>query len=209
MVARHAVDWLDRARPDPYAPKQQRELMVHLWYPTRARSGTPAPYVPNAAAINQNPSAQNAAREVYGNLWSRIVAGTLLTHVIEEAPPAPGTYPLILFSPGDSATTFSYTAQIEDLVSYGFIVAAVEHTGMSGLVRFPDGRIRLYGQLPTPSAAAHNAPLQQMIATAEEGTQIAAEDLRFVLDQLATNPLPVARYVDSPTQSAMGILRRA
>lgn len=41
-------------------------------------------------------------------------------------------YPVIIFQPGLGATTYLYTQIIEELVSHGYIVLAVNHPYISG-----------------------------------------------------------------------------
>ena len=186
-IGRTAFDWTDTARIDPYSKDSQshRELMVYIWYPARvSREMEPGEYFPFASEVEENPTAREAAHDEFGDRWPQIAAGTIRSHAVDGAPVIPGKrFPVILFSHGYSATTFSYTAQIEDFVSHGYVVVAIEHTGAAGLVRFVDGRVRLFQNSRTTSAPSTD-PLQAMIASAEEGTQTGAEDDRFVLDRL-------------------------
>lgn len=178
--------------------------MVYIWYPAQPASpARPAEYFPFADELDKDPIARRAALDLFGDSWPRIVAGSLRSHAIEDAPVASGPkFPVILFSHGYSSTTFSYTAQIEDFVSHGFIVVAIEHTDAAGLVRFADGRIRLFRNPPVSHSAAD--PLQAMVASAEQGTQIGAEDLRFVLDQLHRRATPLADRMDLSRVAAAG-----
>lgn len=141
---------------------------------------------------------------MFGNSWPRIVAGSLRSHAIEDAPVVRGPkFPVILFSHGYSSTTFSYTAQIEDFVGHGYIVVAIEHVDAAGLVRFADGRIALFRNA-TVSHSASGDPLQAMVDSAEQGTQIGAEDLRFVLDRLHLRATPLADRMDLSKVAAVG-----
>lgn len=206
-IGRQAYDWTDSARTDQFSsgPSKHRELMVYIWYPAQASTlKTSAPYFPKADQLDKNPAAQSAARDIFGLAWPQIAAGSLRSHAVTNAPPLKmgGQFPVILFSHGYSATTFSYTAQIENFVSHGYVVVAIEHTDAAGLVLFPDGRIRLFRNPPV-SPSIHD-PLKAMIASAEEGTQIGAEDLRFVLDMLAKQKSSVTRMMDLGRVAAVG-----
>ena len=100
-----------------------------------------------------------------------------------------GRFPVILFSHGLGGSSFDYTCLLEDLVSHGYVVAAVEHTHEANAVAFPDGKI-----IPTSGKAARGLAdfpgtsaeerMQNAMAWAGERTDVRAADLRFVLDKL-------------------------
>jgi predicted dienelactone hydrolase len=206
-IGRRAYDWIDNSRFDQFSlgPAKHRELMVYIWYPAQTSAFQPsAPYFPYANEFDEDPAAQEAARDMFGSIWPRIVAGSIRSHAVANAVPVAnrGKFPVVLFSHGYSDTTFSYTAQIENLVSYGYIVVAIEHTDAAGLVRFQDGRIRLFRD--PPASPSIKDPRQAMIASAEVGTQIGAEDLRFVLDTLAEQKTSLAKLMDLKQVAAVG-----
>ncbi|MDR3752053.1 MAG: hypothetical protein P4K94_11260 [Terracidiphilus sp.] len=206
-IGRMAFDWTDTARVDAESDDSQkyRELMVYIWYPARLLPGAVSgEYYPSAGEVEKNPAARQAARDEFGDAWPQIVGGAIRSHAAEGAPAVVGKrFPVILFSHGYSATTFSYTAQIEDFVSHGYVVVAIEHTGAAGLVRFADGRVRLFHNeriMPAPSADS----LQSMIASAEQGTETGAEDDRFVLDWLHRGATPLSGVMDLAKVAAVG-----
>jgi predicted dienelactone hydrolase len=207
-IGRQAFDWIDTARVDQFSVDRamHRELMVYIWYP--AQHTVPQPrgeYVPGAGELNKNPAAKDGVHDEFGAIWPLIVSGSIASHAISNASPAtqPGGFPVVLFSHGLSATTFSYTAQIEDLVSHGYVVVAIEHTDAAGVVLFPDGRIRLLRDSPAPLSHPKD-PLQAMIASAEEGTQTGAEDVRFVLDTLSQRKIPLVKMMDLKRVAVVG-----
>ena len=69
---------------------RKRELMIQIWYPTRATRGRPAPYFSTAVA-----RLVAAADHVPVS-----VATILATHAFEASKPAPGQHPVVLYSPG-------------------------------------------------------------------------------------------------------------
>lgn len=206
-IGRQAFDWIDKGRLDQFSStsEKHRELMVYIWYPAQPSPQTSdAPYFPAADELDENPAAQEAARDIFGSTWPQIVAGSIRSHAVADAVPVEnrGKFPVVLFSHGYSATAFSYTAQIEDLVSHGYVVVAIEHTDAAGLVRFPDGHVRLFRD-PQSSPSAKD-PLQAMVASAEVGTQTGAEDLRFVLDTLSAKTTTLANMMDLNRVAALG-----
>jgi pimeloyl-ACP methyl ester carboxylesterase len=209
FVGREGFDLVDTARADPFSAgtAKHRELMVYVWYPVRRSDGQPrGEYVPGASQLENDPAAKREVQNEFGPRWPLILSGAITSHAISGAPPAvavPAKFPVVLFSHGISDTTFSDTAQIEDLVSHGYVVAAIEHTDAAGAVLFPGGRIRLYRDAPPPSSPP-NDPLQAMIASAKQGTQTGAEDIRFVLDQLTDGTIPLVRIMDLKRVAAVG-----
>jgi predicted dienelactone hydrolase len=207
-VGRQAFDLIDTARADQFSadPAKHRELMVYIWYPAQHAVGQlMGEYLPGASELNKNPAAKDALDSEFGSIWPLIVSGSIRSHAISDAAPvnAPGGFPVVLFSHGVSSTTFSYTAQIEDLVSHGYVVVAIEHSDAAGIVLFPDGHIRLLRDAPAPPSPPKD-PLQAMIASAEEGTQTGAEDVRFVLDTLAQGKIPLVKIMDLKRVAAVG-----
>jgi predicted dienelactone hydrolase len=186
-IGRRALDLTDNPHPDSRSSisANHRELMVYIWYPAQQSSSKSySEYFPFAAEIDKDPKYKEAAREIFGASWPMIVDGSVHAHAITDAPPVVGEkFPVVLFFPGYSSTTFSYTAQIENLVSYGYVVVAIEDTNGSGMVRFSDGRIGLLQSTP-PSGSRSTDPLQTMIASAQQGTQTGAEQAGYVLNAL-------------------------
>ena len=207
-IGRQAFDLIDTSRKDQLSPDSSahRELMIYIWYPAQPSAPQPhAEYFPGAGKLATNPTAQQTMQDVLGPTWPLIVSGSITSHATANATPATqaGGFPVVLFSHGISAITFSYTAQIEDLVSHGYIVAAIEHTDASGIVVFPDGRIRL-SQDPPPPSSPPKDPMKAMIDSAKEGTQIGADDLRFVLDTLLQKKIPLTQVMDLSRVAAVG-----
>jgi hypothetical protein len=77
-------------------------------------------------------------------------------------------YPVIIFSPGYDGVYQIYTSLIEDIVSNGFIVVAINHPYVSGITVFPDGR-KVY--------LAENS-------SGELGLRSVVEDAKFVLNTI-------------------------
>ena len=207
-IGRKAFDWVDAERMDAFSTARglHREVMVYIWYPALAnKSSVPAEYFPGANVLAQSPATDAIGGDMFGPAWSQIVAGKLRAHAITDASPAKSRtgFPVVLFSHGSSSTCFSYTAQIENLVSHGYVVVAIEHPGLAGLVRFPDGRIRLQ-QDPTPAPEDANDRMKAAISSAERGTQTGAEDLHFVLDLLFRKQVDLAGMMNLRQVTAVG-----
>jgi hypothetical protein len=154
-----------------------------LFYPTdRDAPGVRAAYFPHLKEVEayEERFGRDFFRESYGNSYKTIV--TLRSHAVVDSLPAAGTgqFPILVFSHGGGIPVLYYTAIIENLVSHGYVVAAVEHTFDGATIVFPDGRIVTQSgwdedsqRSPKERAAFHAAR-----------HRVGAQDNRFVLDQL-------------------------
>src|SRR5262249_35154750 len=123
---------------------------------------------------------KNFTRESYGDSYKTI--STIKSHAITNAPVVAGKeqFPVLIFSHGGGIPGLYYTAMIEDLVSHGYVVAAVEHTFDGGTVVFPDGRI--VSQSGWDEDAKRTKEERAAFHAARH--RVGARDNSFVLDQL-------------------------
>jgi pimeloyl-ACP methyl ester carboxylesterase len=187
-IGRVGYDWVDRSRMDRFTPGAHRELMVYMWYPTDKKylehKGV---YLPGAKQMDATPEIQRGMRDEFESSWPLIVSGSIFSHAVENAPiaKAPKRFPVIVFSHGGGSSGFEYTALLEELVSHGYVVAAIEHTETAAAVLFPDGRLVPFHQ-DAPQAGLSDAErLKRMMESATVGINEGAGDVRFVLDRLA------------------------
>jgi hypothetical protein len=133
------------------------KAMVHVWYPAdeKANKGkVVAPYMPGFDEVRPKLSDADIA-DLFRPAVYTGPESLPETHFIENArmPAGRTKYPLLVFSHGWGNPTYLYTAEIEDIVSHGYIVAAIDHPGDSAWVRFPDGRLTLFAQQAFDAAA--------------------------------------------------------
>ncbi|WP_405660428.1 alpha/beta hydrolase family protein [Streptomyces sp. RK9] len=186
-VGRTSLHLTDHSRRDPWVPRSgDRELMVSLYYPARKGTGTPAPYMSAEGA-----RLFLADRGIEG-VPAEVLSGTR-THTRAGARPAPGSYPLLVLSPGFSVPGTTLTGLAEELTSRGYVVAVVDHAHEAVGVEFP-GR----GILP---CAACGRVDENTVGPAAKGR---AKDLRFVLDRL-TGSRPVWRHADLIDDKRVGM----
>jgi hypothetical protein len=164
--------WVDADRPEAFTadPADRRELMVQLWYPATPDPAAPrAPYVRDAAALA---SAMTPLPELTPQQLHDVT-----TDAVESAPVADDqpSYPVLLFLEG---IRFAYrqqnTFQVEELVSHGHVVAAIDQPYVAATVVFPDGRQAAYDpRWEPPHSAFMDAHIPYL-----------AQDASFALDQL-------------------------
>lgn len=133
------LHWVDEDRPERLAADTQkrRELMVQIWYPASA-----APTLPRAPYVEG---------EILGPVLRLLrMPAFMLSHLKyvhtnarASAPVAEGEprYPVLLFSHGRGGFRGHNTRLVEELASYGYVVAAIDHPYAATGVFFPDGRL--------------------------------------------------------------------
>jgi hypothetical protein len=188
-IGRVGYEWIDRSRPDTYSsdPQAHRDLMVYLWYPSpRGNDEKAGWYLPGAKEMDADRDLQPHVREEFQAAWPLIVSGQIRPHAVENAPVAstPKTFPVVLFSHGVGSTSFEYTSLIEELVSRGYVVVALEHTYTALAVAFPNGKIVPFHQETIPSDLSPDERFKRMMASVGIGISTGASDLIFVLDRL-------------------------
>jgi dienelactone hydrolase len=159
----------ERFGPDSGGP---RVLRIRYWYPASEAAGDPVPYMDGPTAATW------VERHGFPEGFERRVR----THAREDATLATreGRWPLVLFSHGLSWPAAMYQAFHEELASHGYVVAAVDHTGYSDAIVFPDGRVAGFTAWSEPAASEEE---RRARLAAHMPTLVA--DLRFALDEIA------------------------
>ncbi|RMG94468.1 MAG: hypothetical protein D6706_13755 [Chloroflexi bacterium] len=135
---------VDPNRPEPYTdePEDNREIMVQVWYPAEnSANGTTVPYLDRLELAGPA-----IARNLDLPAFFLDHIGLARTHAILNAPPTDSgaPYPVIIFSHGLTGFRSQNTGMIEELVSQGYVVAAIDHTYGNAITVFPDNRVVLY-----------------------------------------------------------------
>uniref|UniRef100_UPI0021BFBC6F alpha/beta hydrolase family protein n=1 Tax=Frankia gtarii TaxID=2950102 RepID=UPI0021BFBC6F len=189
-VGRDTLHLVDRHRRDPWVPGVARELMVDIYYPARAATGTPARY-----ATPEEIRLYLAALGLADALPVQALADTAVASRV-GARPLPGRRPLVLLSPGLGVGRRSLTGLAEDLASRGLVAATVDHAYESVGTAFPGGRM-------LTCVACDRLRTDADFRAASRGR---ATDLSFVLDRL-TGPHPAwrgAAVIDATRVAAVG-----
>ncbi|MEV6559515.1 alpha/beta hydrolase [Nocardia sp. NPDC051756] len=171
-VGRNVLHLVDPDRSDPWTPAQRRELMVSMYYPAQRSDGVRAPYATDREArlLLDGSGMPGVPAEVLSQ------AGT---NAVVDAAPVAGAYPMVVVSPGFTASRFTLTALSEELASRGYVVAAVDHAGESFGIEFPGGRMSTCVACDRVTDPAALKPV----------AETRAHDVAFLLDRL-TGPAP-------------------
>jgi hypothetical protein len=140
------------ARPEIFTadPNDHRELMVQVWYPAQPNQSAPrARYVRDAGALAPGLArlAQQNAERLFPGFSLRVPSFpfTHLKYITTNAiPSAPvvqeeSSYPVLIFMEGLNGLRQMNTFQVEELVSHGYTVAAIDQPYAAAEVVFPDG----------------------------------------------------------------------
>ena len=143
-----------------------RELMVQVWYPAAASNAPRAPY--------RKLSETSLLSSYQSVLW---------THARYDAPfAASGTpFPLLLLDPEWNGRRTYFTYLVEDLVSHGYVVVGIDHTGNSGPTAFPDGHVSQPDIDPGLDFESRTFAELNLYGAQQLAVQV--NDARFVLDQ--------------------------
>lgn len=124
---------IDTSRTDPYHPGRPYPLMASLWYPARDAGRFPiAPWMPPAvfAAWLEGVGFDPASMPV------PVTSGHVGAPVLGRGRPRP----VVLFMHGAHDHRADTTTVVQELVSHGYVVATVDHTG-DAYTQFPGGPV--------------------------------------------------------------------
>lgn len=183
---------VDDERSDPWVPGQQyRELMISVFYPAVHTGGRPFTHqfpTAVAAAVGTSVEANNELPAGLVN-WA-----ATRTHSVRDAAPAPGRFPVVLYSPGAGDPRDWNVTLAEDLASRGFVVVTVDHTGEAPAVQFPDGHMVGNGPMMTAWADAFRNGTTLAFLTKVMAARTA--DTELVLERLTSLPARLTRVMD-------------
>jgi predicted dienelactone hydrolase len=163
---------LVNGHPPPHAVLRAdgtRELMVQVWYPA-APSNTPrAPY-----------------RKLSETSLLSTYQSVLWTHARLDAPFATdgSPFPLLLLDPEWNGRRTYFTYLVEELVSHGYVVVGIDHTGNSGPTAFPDGHVSQPD--PDPGLDFESHTFDELNGYGAQQLAVQVNDALFVLDQMQT-----------------------
>jgi predicted dienelactone hydrolase len=185
--------------------------MVDVWYPADSAAGPFADYL-DPSAFSQPQSAERL-KGYLRTAYDPIKAGVVRTHAVQGAPFARSVKPspVLIFSHGGGEARETYTVQLEDLASHGYVVAAITHIYDSVLAILPGGRHILLAQnrwpRPTVSSIKGLPPSEEANPDTLEWW---AGDIRFVLNELGqrnrigSSALPFEGRLDLARAGAFG-----
>lgn len=116
-------------------PDDRREMMLYLWYPAK-NGGERATYMREEEFSYLFKESPIPLFWIPKDAYKYVRTHSFINATIED-----GMFPVLIFSHGYRGFPSLYTSMIEELVSHGFIVAAITHLYVAGVTVFPDGRV--------------------------------------------------------------------
>jgi predicted dienelactone hydrolase len=167
-VGTREIDMVDFTRNDPFVSDgTKRELLVRFWYPASlSEPCRPARYT-------------SAKTWSYFSQLAEMPLPDVKTNSCLSAPVIDGRHPVVVFTPGFTATFTDYSFLFEDLASRGYVVASVDHTYEATAVEFPDGRFveSTFGSHLVDTLRGDERALTLAVS-------VRLEDLNFVVNEL-------------------------
>jgi pimeloyl-ACP methyl ester carboxylesterase len=132
--------WVDTSRSEIFTadPNDHRELMAQIWYPVNASThSSRAPYLdrdprPLTAKLGRLVGAPDYIFEQMKYVTTNAVLSELLANDTPH-------FPVLIFLEGLNGYRQMNTFQVEQLVSHGYIVVAIDQPYTAASVSFPDG----------------------------------------------------------------------
>ena len=166
-VGRVTRQWVDRSRIDQFSRigGTPRVLSAWIWFPAApGTTGTASAYAPGAWQ----------GLHKFG--WAQTDFGDIQTGTVDDAPIAPGTFPIVVLMPGLGFAAPQYATIAASLAARGYLVAGVTPTYSANLTV-------LDGRPVTATAAGDPASLDG--PRADQLVAVWAADARFAAGQVA------------------------
>ncbi|OTA99083.1 hypothetical protein M426DRAFT_325482 [Hypoxylon sp. CI-4A] len=178
-VGTTGIEVVDYSRQDPFASTPQpRSIAVTLFYPTDAVASNATSYVKKQECKPAlQASSQFAAYLEAAEGFSNGSFHNLLMRACLDAPLTQPEQPLLLFTPGLGGPSAFYSDTLEEIASYGWNIAALDHTYETAVIEFPDGRFVF--ALPQNGTEAETV----------NNVNIRTADLSSVLDALSNSTI--------------------
>ena len=132
---------VDENRAEIYSddPSEPRKFIAQVWYPAVPTPDSErAPWMADAQIVA--PSIADYL-ELEHFFLDHLTLVTTNSYLNAPADRSNSPYPLLLFSHGWNGFRAQNTNQIQELVSYGYVVASIEYTYAATISVFPDGQI--------------------------------------------------------------------
>lgn len=185
--------WVDPSRSEIFGADRnaRRALMAQIWYPAKGNARLPlAPYIEDANAVT---AAFARIHHKPAFVFRQLKSVTTNAIAAARVADADASYPVLLFLEGATGFRQMNTFEVEELVSHGYVVVAIDQPGTAAHVVFPDGHH--IGALPVEQLSALIRPsyMPGAVAPPVNGRPLSGgsiipyltRDIVFALDQLA------------------------
>ena len=171
LVDKSRLEWFTKSDSTDF-----RKIMIQIWYPSNDNPMEESlPYIDN---IESRISAISHQIELPKYLIKQI--NYINTHTYDKLSISENSHPVILFSHGLGGMRVQNSSYIQELVSHGYIVVAMDHTYDANVTIFPDDIICNYKSALPDSIKTDEEALEYRI----KQLNIRTNDVIFVLNEL-------------------------
>ena len=169
--------WVDEKRDEWFTPdiEDNRRLMVQVWYPTTYSNSETYSWLDYSSDRVESLSENFKLPEFLVRSIDRVDTDIY----IEATPIRDKIFPIVIFSHGFEGFRFQNMTQIQELVSHGYIVFAVDHTYDATLTIFPDGT-----QIPRAKKYCPNCKGDDFWKVFRPQIDTRIADIIFILNQI-------------------------
>lgn len=183
--------WVDTGRQEIFStdPNAHRELMVQVWYPAQENSSSVhAPYIQDAGALSPALARVLHLPGLTFDYWKYVTTNAAPSVPVATDQPS---YPVLIYLSGLNGFRQASTFQVQELVSHGYIVAAIDQPYSAASVVFPDGRQitgwtkdQMQPLIDQSTNPVGKAPMVNGKTLKNGIIPYLAQDVSFTLDQL-------------------------
>ena len=181
--------WVDESRPERFTrdPDDLRSVAVRVWYPTD-EEGTGDTGVDDTGTGDTGAGGAMYVQDMaeFGDGQDFVPVTHVRTNAIQDAAPAPGPFPVLVYNHGGGWTRFTSTFTTEELAGHGYIVASVGHNGFNKTQFLPDGSSVVADTLgfPEPTDDLYSDAIGSWDFLDEHVFPEWVADAAYVIDQL-------------------------
>jgi hypothetical protein len=186
QVGRSTTEVIDKSRTQPFTPNgkvEPRKLMIDVFYPVVPQHPTVAGQymLPETAGIEDTTLSSQGLKAPKGT-FEKVALNLASNKAYQNLTHQPATHhPLVVFMGGEGTTRLFFQQLVSTIASNGYIVVNIDAPFDVDVVQYPDG-----SPLAIINETLWNNPNQtELAATGFLAIQTRAQDVSFVLDQLA------------------------
>jgi len=151
-----------------------RKIIVQVWYPAIEKSDSIYPYMDYK---NIKIPYISKRLELSENIIRRV--NSIEANAYYKAKPKNNEFPIIIFSHGLGGNRIQNTANIESLVSNGYVVFSIEHTYDANITVFNDTTVATFN-----SYLSDTVTVEEFYKIRIPQIKIRANDISFIIDKI-------------------------
>ena len=189
-IGTQSIEFTDSSRLEWFTKDNEndlRRIMIQIWYPTQEIQGEKELYIDYGNIRIKTLADQFDYNPLFFKKLTKIK-----TNAFRNAKPSiSDSYPLIIFSHGLGGNRTQNTIMIEELVSYGYVVVAIEHAYDANVSVFNNGEIADYRSgINYERRHSRKITPEEFWAVRLPQLKTRSEDVRFIIDEIERGGFP-------------------